>query len=132
MPLPGNPQNKNKIFFFIFILTFLSNTNSFSQNKKFAEQEDKLAKLYAKMVSFFHEDYDSLTLYSKKFERDLKRFIKSNPGTIKHDFKILSKDENICQIQTSSDGNFRIYSWDTELGGTLHIFKSIYQWKGNG
>jgi hypothetical protein len=132
MPLSSNIQNKNKIFFFILILTFLANANAFSQNKKFAEQEDKLAKLYAKMVSFFHEDRDSLEVYSKKFERDLKRFIKGNPGTLKYDFKILSKDDNICQIQTSSDGNFRIYSWDTEMGGTQRVFRSIYQWKGNG
>jgi len=132
MPLSDNSRNKNKIFFFILIFTFLANITTFSQNKKFAEQEDKLAKLYHKMVSFFHEDYDSLTLYSKKFERDLKRFIKSNPGTMKYDFKILNKDGNICEIQTSDDGNFRIYSWDTELGGSQHVYRSIYQWKGNG
>lgn len=132
MPLPGNANTTHKIFSFIFIFTFLTNANAFPQNKKFAVQEDKLAKLYAKMVSFFHEDYDSLTLYSMKFERDFKRFIKSNPGTMKYDFKMLSKDDNICHIHTSSDGNFRIYSWDTELGGAQHVYKSICQWKGNG
>jgi hypothetical protein len=132
MPLPGISHEMNKIFLFVFILTILTNANTFSQDKKFAAQEDKLATLYSKMASFYNEDLDSLELYSKKFEKDFKRFIKSNPGTMKYDFKKLSKDDNICLIQTSSDGNFRIYSWDTENPGPVHYYKSIYQWKGNG
>lgn len=132
MPLPRNTHHKQKICCFIFILTFLTNTNTFSQYKKLAAQEDKLVQLYAKVASFHNVDFDSLELYSKKFERDFKRFIKSNPGTMQYDFKKLSKEENFCEIQTSGDGNFRIYSWDTETGGTQRVFKSICQWKGNG
>lgn len=132
MPLPGISHEMNKIFLFVFILTILAHVNTFSQDKKFAAQEDKLANLYSKMASFYNVDLDSLELYSKKFEKDFKCFIKSNPGTMKYDFKKLSKDENICQIQTSTDGNFRIYNWDTENPGPVHYFRSIYQWKGNG
>jgi hypothetical protein len=132
MPLPGNDKTTHKIFFFIFILTFLTRFNAFTQTRNFAVQEEKLAELRSKMVSFFREDLDSLEFYSKKFEKDFKRFIKSNPGTMKYDFKKLSKEENICRIQTSSDGNLRIYNWDTENPGPVHYYRSIYQWKSNG
>jgi hypothetical protein len=120
-----------KIFCLIFILPFLTNVNTFAQDKKLAAEEDKLAELYSQMVSFSHEDRDSLVFYSKKFEKDFKRFIKSNPGTLKYNFKQLNEDNNF-KIKTSSDGNFRIYGWDTETGGTMHVYSSIYQWKSNG
>ena len=132
MPRPGNDKTAYKIFFLISILIFLSSVNAFSQTKSFAVQEEKLAELHHKMGSFFYEDRDSLEFYSKKFDMDLKRFIKSNQGTMKYDFKKLAREENICQIKTSSDGNLRIYIWDTERGGTQHVFNSIYQWKSNG
>lgn len=132
MPGPGNDKTTDKIFFFIFMLTILTSVSTFSQNKSFAVQEEKLTELYSKMVSFFREDLDSLEFYSKKFEKDFKRFIKSNPGTMQYDFKKLSGEENICRIQTSSDGNLRIYNWDTENPGPVHYYKSIYQWKSNG
>jgi hypothetical protein len=132
MPLQGNDKTAHKIFFFISILTLLSSVNAFSQTKNFAVQEEKLAEQYSKMASFFYEDRDSLQFYSKKFEKDFKRFIKSNPGTMQYDFKKLSEGENICQVHTSSDGNLRIYNWDTENAGPVHYYKSIYQWRSNG
>lgn len=33
-------------------------------------------------------------------------------------------------ITTSKDGNFRAYSWDTETGGTMHDYITVYQYKG--
>ncbi|HXF43214.1 MAG TPA: hypothetical protein VNK26_05690 [Pyrinomonadaceae bacterium] len=35
-------------------------------------------------------------------------------------------------ITTSPDGNFRIYSWDQETGGTMHDFLSLFQFRGRG
>lgn len=132
MPLAGNDKTPHKIFFFISILTLLNSVNAFSQTKDLAVQEEKLADLYHTMVSFFYTDKDSLELYATKFEKEFKGFIKSNPGTMQYDFKKLSEEENICQIQTSSDGNLRIYNWDTENAGPVHYHKSIYQWRSNG
>lgn len=132
MPLSGNDKPAFKIFFFISILTFLTSVNAFSQTKDLTAQEEKLADLYSTMVSFFYTDKDSLELYAKKFEKEFKGFIKSNPGTLQYDFKKLGEEENICQIQTSSDGNLRIYNWDTENSGPVHYHKSIYQWRSNG
>ncbi|HEY1202766.1 MAG TPA: hypothetical protein VGE79_17380, partial [Niastella sp.] len=55
----------------------------------------------------------------------------SNPGTLKYPFEKLS-DSGFAEIETSGDGNFRIYTWDTWIGGTQHFYKTVYQWKANG
>jgi len=93
-------------------------------------QENKFVNLYSKLASFIQADYDSTSFYADKFENEFTSFIKSNPKTLNYSFKKLI-DSNFCDIRTSSDGNFRIYSWDTWTGGTMHIFKEIYQWKSN-
>lgn len=89
-------------------------------------QEDKIARLYSKL-----ENSDSADLYSEKFGKEIANFIKNNPATLTYAFKKLS-DSIFCFLHTSDDGNFRIYSWDTETGGSMHFFKVIHQWKANG
>lgn len=76
-------------------------------------------------------DYDSISFYSDKFETGFTKLIQNNPATLNYPFKKLV-DSNFCDVRTSIDGNFRIYSWDTWTGGTMHIFETIYQWKSNG
>ena len=120
-----------KIISFLFVLTFLNCDKAFTQIKVIASEENKLTKLYSKLTSFIQANYDSISLYSDKFEKEFTKFIKNNPATLNYPFKKLI-DSNFCDIRTSGDGNFRIYSWDTWTGGTMHFFKVIYQWKGNG
>lgn len=113
-------------FFFIFIVC--AGTNAFSQNKELAAQEDKLATIYSKMLS----NRDSVDFYSLKFEKELKAFVQKNPGTLNYRFKQLAEDSGFCSIKTSADSKFRIYSWNTWMGGSMRIYKEFYQWKGNG
>ncbi|MEO6454599.1 MAG: hypothetical protein ABIN97_11020 [Ginsengibacter sp.] len=94
-------------------------------------QEKKVGKLYSKLASFIHADHDSISFYSDKFENEFTGLIKNSQASLSYSFKNLI-DSNFCGVVTSSDGNFRIYSWDTWTGGTMHIFKEIYQWKSNG
>jgi hypothetical protein len=115
-----------------FLQLLCTSTGSFSQTKSLAVQEDKIAKVYSKMLSFLHVNYDSLEFYSLKFEKDLKAFIQNNPGTLNYRFKKLADDSSFCSIETSGDGKFRIYSWNTWMGGTMRYYKELYQWKGNG
>lgn len=131
MLLPGSTHYKHKIFCFILMFTFLANANTFAQAKRLAAEEDKLAKLYSKMLSFTHVNYDSIETYSNKFEKEFIRFIQNDPHTIQYSFEKFS-DSGICEVETSGDGNFRIYTWDTWIGGTQHFFKAIYQWKVHG
>jgi hypothetical protein len=35
------------------------------------------------------------------------------------------------QVVTSPDGKFRIYSWDTNTGGTMHRFLEVFQYKAS-
>jgi len=116
---------------FFFILAICGGTNTFSQTKNFAAQEERLVKLYAKMESFLRVSYDSLPLYSEKFDKELTRFIQNNPGTLKYPFKKF-EDDHVCDVVTSGDGNFRIYTWDTQTGGTMHFYHEILQWNSNG
>lgn len=105
--------------------------NIYSQKRSIADKENQLVILYSKLVSFIPSNYDSISFYSTKFETDLKELVQTNPSTLNYDFQKLV-DSNFCHVNTSVDGNFRIYSWDTWTGGTMHVFKKIYQWKSNG
>jgi hypothetical protein len=120
-----------KLTCFVFILITLTCNKAFSQTKDIAEEENKVAEFYSKLKTFIQADYDSINFYSGKFEEEFIFFIKNNPNTLNYSFKKLI-DSNFCEIITSGDGKFRIYSWDTWTGGTMHFFKEIYQWKTNG
>lgn len=69
--------------------------------------------------------YDSLAAANTNFEKLLVRYTSSQPQTISHDFKSLEKNGLI--VTTSEDGKFRIYSWDTWTGGTMHFFRNVFQ-----
>lgn len=72
---------------------------------------------------------DSIYAANKKFEKLLQQYTASSPETIHYDFKTLKKNGLI--ITSSEDGKFRIYSWDTWTGGTMHFFKNIFQYEWN-
>ena len=65
---------------------------------------------------------------NKKFGQLLLKYTASQPKTLFFAFNDLEKKQ--LQISTSKDGLFRIYSWNTELGGTMKIFKNVFQFKG--
>ncbi len=115
----------------LFILTTFACDKAFTQTKDIASHENKFVTLYSKLASFMQADHDSISFYSGKFEKEFTSFIKNNPTTVNYLFAKLI-DSNFCDVRTSSDGNFRIYSWDARTGGTMHIFRKIYQWKANG
>ena len=117
--------------YILLLLSFLFVNKSFSQKNDLLSNEIQFIKLYSKLLSFPQENYDSVSYYAEKFENEFAQFIKNNPTTIDYSFKNII-DSNICWVKTSSDKNFRIYSWDSWTGGSMHIFKTIYQWKSNG
>ena len=115
----------------LLVLTILNSVKTFSQPESMALHENKFIQLYSKIGSFIPEKYDSLIFYSGKFETEFANFINSNPTSLNYPFKKLV-DSIRCNVETSSDGNFRIYSWDAQTGGTMRTFRTIYQWKSNG
>ncbi|PVD52978.1 hypothetical protein DC498_06315 [Terrimonas sp.] len=120
----------HRLIIFFLIAVMLNNGKCFAQQEKIAQQEKKCAELYAKLLSFVQTSGDSVNLYAARFEKNLVECIRENPSTLHYAFSVLT-DSGFCSIQTSADGNFRIYSWDTWTGGTMHIFKNIYQWKSD-
>ncbi|WP_316788888.1 hypothetical protein [Pedobacter frigoris] len=72
---------------------------------------------------------DSLVKANQLFQSMLAKY-GNDPGTLGFDFKALKKSG--VSIVSSDDGLFRIYSWDTLLGGTMHIYYNVYQYKIRG
>jgi hypothetical protein len=74
--------------------------------------------------------YDSLAEANEKFGHMLVKYTSSDPSSIRSTLREL-QDEGLG-IATSEDGLFRIYSWDTWEGGTMHYFKNVFQYKTAG
>jgi hypothetical protein len=68
-----------------------------------------------------------LTKSNEEFEKLLLKVTSSNPETILYDFKDLTSFG--LTIATSDDSLFRIYSWDTRSGGTMHYFENVFQFR---
>lgn len=116
---------------FVLLFTMLSCDKGNAQTKDLKSQENKFAALYSNLLGSLHGNWDTAMTLSEKFSDQFTSFIRANPTTLNQSFKKLI-DSNYLQIRTSSDGNFRIYSWDTWTGGTMHEFSTIYQWRDNG
>lgn len=76
--------------------------NGPTSNETALEQENKILK-------------QKVLLYAQK------------PSTLKYEFQALAGK---MYIATSKDGKFRIYSWDTDGGGSAHWFESVFQYLG--
>lgn len=118
-------------FYFIFALTIFLFEKAYSQTTDLSFEEDKLIKLYAKVLSSSETGNDSTIYYSEQFATSIRSLVKNNPATLSYNFKALG-DKIYFNVKTSADGNFRIYSWDTQTGGTMHFFNQIYQYRADG
>jgi hypothetical protein len=105
--------------------------NGICQTNKVADLEKQAVKQYSALLSQQENNSDSVEVYSERFSKNFQKNIRNNPATMDYNFKAL-KDSNFCSIQTSRDGNFRVYSWDTWTDGTMHFFKTIFQYRYNG
>jgi hypothetical protein len=117
-------------FFIAFILTACA-SNIFAQSTTLKKIENDLVRTYSKIFPFYYGNHDSLDFYSSLFSEKIRKYIDENPTTLNYSFQKL-EDSNVCTIATSGDGLFRIYSWDTWEGGTMHDFGNIYQYNANG
>lgn len=115
-------------FLFLLATHFLFGQNISTIEKQLNEAFQKID--YWSSEGRDHEkSYDSLASANTKFENLLVRYTSSHPQTLHHDFKSLEKIG--LSVATSEDGKFRIYSWDTWTGGTMHFFKNVYQYEAD-
>ncbi len=61
------------------------------------------------------------------FAKKLKTYAEAHPSTISQEFGSLKSAG--LNVAASTDGLFRIYSWDTWTGGTMHFFENVFQYK---
>lgn len=111
-----------------------SGTNLFAQKMTVKEIEEDLRKNYSKILywknysdslGYDKSAWDSCEHQNKIFREKIEEYTSKYPLTLDYKFYLLSG----ILIQTSEDNLFRIYSWDTELGGTMHDFENIFQYK---
>jgi hypothetical protein len=119
---------------FAFLFCFFVSLNSIAQTSKAIE--DDLYKSFQKIDYWRNHKNDadmhgsdSLESANDIFKVKLKSFTAKYPLTIDQKFALLEKAH--LSIATSSDGLFRIYSWDTGEGGSMHNFENVYQYKVN-
>jgi len=115
-------------FFVTLICFIIIKLNSFAQIVTPKEMENDLVKVYSQIMPFYYGNHDSLEFYSSLFSEKIINYIDTTPLSLVYPFQTLI-DKNYCDITTSGDSLFRIYSWDSWLGGTMHIFNNIYQYK---
>lgn len=112
----------------IFALTIIClGLNCLYGQSPFKIEQELLTQF--RKIQYFHtaEQHDSLQQANQSFHKSLLAYASTVHATITFDFNELVKEGLI--IKTSEDGLFRIYSWDTWMGGTAHDFDGIYQYK---
>lgn len=117
-----------KLITILFTFCFIQ---VFGQNMKVIEQD--LLKKFNKIAYWSGEtneniyNEDSLANANNVFQKGLLHYSSKYASTINYDFKeLVKKGLTIC---TSSDGKFRIYSWDNMAGGTMRFQRNISQYK---
>jgi hypothetical protein len=72
---------------------------------------------------------DSLAKANTDFGKLLQHYSVKFPAIINQKFTSLTAEH--LKINSSDDNLFRIYSWDTETGGTMHFFDNVFQYKSD-
>jgi len=119
-------------FLFTFLCLFAT-TSLFAQNPKQIEAD--LLKSFSRIEYWSGQRgtdtsgawIDSLETANDRFGKKLQAIAIKFPATINQQFDSLDKDGPI--ILSSDDGALRIYTWDTETGGTMHNFENVLQYR---
>ena len=77
------------------------------------------------------ENYDDLDLREKAND-DFAKWLLKDTCTFHYNFPNATDSTEIVTIADSDDGNVRIYSWDTQLGGTMICWDNVIQFRSNG
>ena len=119
-------MKKTTLFITLILLSFGGKAQSVKQI------EDRMM-FYLNNIqkwSFYNKNYDADTLdsYNERLLYYLNRTLKKQPLTLRAEFK---RAEKYMNIVSSDDHKFRIYSWDTEDGGTMRFHFSIIEYQTN-
>lgn len=84
---------------------------------------------YRQMAYEYQKNGDSISPANDKFMVLLLKYTSEDSITLTSDFPKLRNAG--LDIATSDDGKFRIYSWDTYLGGTMQVYSNVFQYKAD-
>jgi len=114
----------------IFIALNLIINTLFCQISSIPKIEYDLLTSYKKILS---NVFDSSEINLEEIEKDnqifrekMVSYTSNYRETLTYKFDSLKK---YIDIVTTDDGLLRIYSWDTWLGGTMHQFENLFQFK---
>ena len=117
---------------FAFLILFFISQSCFGKTPKSVEAD--LLMSFRKIDYWFEKKgdttigaYDSISKANDVFAKKLKYYTGKYPFTIVQTFWLLKKES--LDVISSSDGLFRIYSWDELTGGTMHFYENVTQYK---
>jgi len=113
--------------YIILLFLFVISGTTFTQNT--SETYAILAGYLKKMAYHKYDapDPDSVAIANTNFKRVLLKYLTEHPSSITSDMDKVVKAG--LKIASSDDNLFRIYSWDTETGGTMKFYENIYQYR---
>ena len=115
----------------IFILLFIA-TKLFGQTLTNEQIEEDLHASYKRILFYRFEadtiNWEFIQKENEVFREKLLHYTSKYPSTLNFTFKKLSYN---IYINSSEDSLVKIYSWDTWLGGTMHDFENVYQFKSS-
>lgn len=117
---------KRLLVFVCAILSLVAAIQAQSLSKIEGELVSHLNKLEAASNYTGSRDQDVQTKENLALRRALLKYGKRS-DVLRYTFPKLGK---LLFIRTSNDGKLRTYSWDTESGGTMHDYWTVYQFLG--
>jgi len=124
----GKTMKTGKSFYFIALVLLSFALTAFGKTD--AEIEQELIGHIKNIQKWSSNGSDSNDEKPSKendiFKEKLLNYTKI-ASTLEFKFSELHK---YLYLATSEDGKFRIYSWDTEGGGSMHFFENVYQFQG--
>lgn len=116
-----------KFHLFLYNILFLCSFQAYAQTEPSIDSiEMSLVELQREYRHLIFDDYEQAVLKGDSFTKNLIHCLKNN-ASLKHPFDSLKTE---IRIISSIDKKLRVFSWDTEMGGTWHSFVSYLQYKG--
>lgn len=122
--------------FFIFKMCSNQTTDKPNPEEDHCQEEELEAfttfdSTYTTMQEAEHKLIQALKKHEQDYyiyNHELIDFVSKEPNTMTYPFYQLQQELDI-DIVTSDDGNLRIYTWDTQRGGTMIIWGTIMQYR---
>lgn len=118
---------KNSICFCLAV--FMMACGSISEEQRLKEYRNReLIFLKTLDDSDSYEELESL----EKANEEFAKWIYEDTCTFYYGFPHVADSMNVVNIAESDDNNVRIYSWNTQLGGTMIFWDNVIQYRSNG